>query len=301
MEKQSKSRLKSFASGFVKPSLLIIILALILASLIIFSLENFISSGKILNIPRNYVLSNSEDYSADLSYTVIEEKFNETDNYRIYMIGGSATRKSIVSDEYFNDKLYETYGEGYEFIMLSTSMLSILDTLLIADNLPADNGAVVACLNIRKPLIYGTINRYLVKSDKYVDYINENKIIDNFDMFDKRAYKMTSGRLVKKVMDRLFLSPSISDIFSTHRVIEYKEDYGKRLNKADFEVKVNLDIRNLETGISSEREELFRSILVDITLICEEKGLDFVLLDGPYNIEVFSEDLLNDESGTLVN
>ena len=297
MNKQNR---KGFKAGFLKPSLGVFVVSLVLASAVLFFMNQYVNTYQFLNIPREYFLTNNRDYSSDLIYTLAEENAKQTDDYRIYVLGGSATRRSFISEEYTEQALKDEYGEGYNFVLLSTSMLMSLDNLLIVENLPPDNGCVVLSLNIRRALLYNDTGRFPLTSQYYIDYINHNPIVKNLGLFNKKVYNYTGGMMIKQPLTRVLLAPSIKSITAPCAVEAYSTDYTQRLNDDRIASLVETESRRLEKGLSEQEAALFFDILLDIAKVCEEKNLDLLLMDGPYNIALFRDTaLLYGETSTL--
>ncbi len=286
MEQEAK---KGFKAGFTKLSIFVFVLSSLLAAVVLYWMNGYMTSGRFTEIPRAYFISNNDDYSSDLVYTLAEENLSETSDYRIYVIGGSSTRRSFVNEAYTEQCLADEYGEGYDFVLLSTSMLMNLENLLIVDNLPDDNGCVVLSLNVLRALIYSEPDRLPLISHQYLDYINHNQLTKEMGLFDQRVYNYVGGTLIKNPLTRLFLSPKVKWIFAPIGVEQYNTDYTARFKDENIEKLTDEYSELFLGGINEQQEVLFINTLLDIAKLCEEKNLDLLLLDAPFNVDLFKD------------
>ncbi|HJW74588.1 MAG TPA: SGNH/GDSL hydrolase family protein [Thermoleophilia bacterium] len=131
--------------GALHPLVLAVAVALVLLALP--GMRAVFASGAYTVIPESVLLRSVRDDFLHNSYTVSRLKLHPPDRLPIYVVGGSATRESIVSDRSLAEMVRRATGVPVRAYVLSNYNQTLGESLAIVDNLPSGRGIVVLAVN----------------------------------------------------------------------------------------------------------------------------------------------------------
>lgn len=282
---------------YYKKNIFIIITALLISIGIILFMEIFLTNGSLLKIPKGYILARENDDNTNVSYTLLEEKYHKTEDYRIYLIGGSSLRAAIVGEEYIDNSLQENLDKNNDVVMLQINMLGLLDALTIVDNLPSENGMVVLGSSFVKIMNYTGNKGFLVKSKITEDYKNNSKYLKDLGYKYPKSLRLVSGNFIKIFLDRILSAERLKDIFTEYEYIQIDNSKDPNFDR-NFD-KIAADYNKYITDANEKHYILYEELLLEIANICESKGLDLVLIDTPFNVQMYQQDYIFSETSGL--
>lgn len=141
------TRRQRFLRGLRAPGPLVLGVAVALVFLAVPGMRAVFASGAYTVIPEGVLLRSARDDFLHNSYTVSRLKLHPPDRLPVYVIGGSATRESIVSDRSFAEMIGRASGVPVSVYVLSNYNQTLGESLAIVDNLPPGKGIVVLAVN----------------------------------------------------------------------------------------------------------------------------------------------------------
>ena len=126
-----------------------IVLAVALAAVVAaqFGIQALFTSGAFTLVRQSVLLRDPRDDYLHDSYVVGSLKRQAPKNLPIYVIGGSATRESLVSEQSFAGVVRRTTGIPVSAYVLCNMNQTFAQSLAIVDNLPLGPGVVVITVN----------------------------------------------------------------------------------------------------------------------------------------------------------
>lgn len=298
MKKKESKHLKQFLKGLSKNSIVIVALATIIAFAMFIALEIYVKNGGITKTPKELIAVEEGDYFTDVTYKLYEldQREEGLNDYSVYFIGGSSMREIVISEEEMKNSIDEKYNINSSVHMLSISKMSTMDYINVIDNLPDENGLVVIGLNNSKMNIEPEFKRIFIKSDIYMDYLNNDEYIQSIKQEKTSKYQIVGTVYAKKYIDRLFNSIyRYKDLNKIKIPIDIKYHwYDNRDNPKIFD-QARQELEN-QNKYSKEDVAFYNKILKHMIEICHDKGLDVVLLHLPYNEDILGESIYKKDS-----
>ena len=144
------ARRAEFARGWRTHHPFVLLAAIGLALLIFLPLTWLIADGAYVAIPEDRLLREGGDDAVHISYAVSLLKRHGPQELPVYLIGGSAMRESIVSEDALAHELATKTGVMVEVHSLTGNSLTFADDLAIIKNLPPSRGIVVIGVSLER-------------------------------------------------------------------------------------------------------------------------------------------------------
>lgn len=139
-----------FARGWRNHHPLVLVAALIPVTLILIPLSRVVANGDYVTIPEERLLRQGGDDAVHISYTVSALKRQRPRQLPVYLVGGSATRESIVSERAVAREIRQKLGIFVEAHSLAGNSQSFADDLAIIENLPAGKAVIVIGVGVER-------------------------------------------------------------------------------------------------------------------------------------------------------
>jgi len=272
-----------FNKGFKKNNFLILLIAILLTVLLIYILEIQMEKGLLTKIfsEDSYILNEETDHTAHVTYTLTEYKDSPPDEYTLYFLGGSAARYIFYSQEFTEEKVKQAYGIDINAEVLFSNGQNYLDALLIIENLPENSGAVILTMTttkLDKPLRSEKMRNMPISGEYYFDLLVETQ------GWFSNLYRFKSGHIFRRLFDKVFLTLEYED-FSHESYIP-----GEDIKTIPGEAQKNSARALSQLNAIDETDiEDFDRILAIYNQVCQERGLELILIPIPYDCGLVGE------------
>ena len=133
--KRKQSPISLFWQELKKPSLLCLAIAAVLLAVQVLIMNLLLDPDYISQKPENTILVNATDNYTHAALLALENASPpKPGTLRVYLIGGSSIRESFYTDSKMSKLLSDKLGKPVELVNLATFDQTIVETLILADN-----------------------------------------------------------------------------------------------------------------------------------------------------------------------
>lgn len=298
MNKNKKS--EKFKKGLKKNSLIIMLLAALIAAWLCFCVDTKIKNGDYLKIGLNNFVVNADDDTSYIAYSLYEINAYEEEKDRVYLLGGSTSiffdQGLVTFEDYFAEEGYEA-----DFLDLSCTGQTLLEALLIANNLPDGEGVAVIVVNPRK-----LKKREIYKVDRFpVDRLETLQFIKDAG-FNKKTNiffsNLVFGDLFQRACNKFFLSHMVNFNPDVVRLLPYEDENYREADSEDYRfqdgdiAEVQEGVRTILEGIGPDDFDIYNTVLSEIARVLDEKGYDLLIVSLPISELIYEGIFINGES-----
>jgi hypothetical protein len=142
-----ETRWRRFLLGLRARSPLVLVAAAALTACSLLGLQALFTSGAFTHVRERLQLRTVRDDFVQDSYVIGRLKIDPPDHLPVYVMGGSTTRESLVSEASFAAALRGASGVPVHVYVLSNQNQTFGQSLAMVDNLPAGRGVVAIGIN----------------------------------------------------------------------------------------------------------------------------------------------------------
>ncbi len=145
--REAGTRRRALAHGLRSRSLLILVVAALLAVAALAGLQWFVASGAFTTIPERLMLRIPNDDRVNVSYLVARLRRTPPTTPVVYLFGGSGTEEMIRSEDALAGAVSTDAGTELRVVSLAAHQQSMGQTLALIDNLPRGRGLLAIGLS----------------------------------------------------------------------------------------------------------------------------------------------------------
>ena len=231
-----------------------------LGIVLLIGFELAVSSGRVWQISKGYLLSDPYDDWTNVLWQVNRFDADDTENDVVFFFGGSSSREAVTSDDDVSNAL-STLGKDLRFHNFGTRNQSIAESVILLDNLPrTENGLVIFGL---QPTLFRYPHAEIVESYRGLRFPLPSPTLKQF--LDERPEPWKPGSTLNLVRYRALVSNYIRLRLQNSSHYGYATSAGL-LSEVQY-------INHLYTGAGPMRPDKLERLLRKVSKRMETYGL----------------------------